>query len=140
MRILVINQIAPFPPVSGGDLRTYHLVQALARRHTVTVAGFRSGNPFVFPPFPVRVVEVPWKRPRLWQEMQSGDPQASQAAYHKLLNETEEPWFVSCMESPAMESALHRIARGGLDLVVPRGMLCRYDQYHLMISTPFITI
>jgi glycosyltransferase involved in cell wall biosynthesis len=118
MRILIINHLIPFPPVGGGDLRTYHLVRALAWRHEVTVVGFACDEARVPPPFPVRTFEHPWEWPPLYRDMLFGDDPVSQAAYDKLLNETEEPWFVSCRQSAGMEELLRRVGSEGFDLVL----------------------
>jgi glycosyltransferase involved in cell wall biosynthesis len=118
MRILIINHLIPFPPVGGGDLRTYHLVRALASRHEVTVVGFACDEARVPPPFPVRTFEHPWEWPPLYRDMMFGDDPISEAAYGKLLNETEEPWFVSCRQSVGMEELLRRVGREGFDLVL----------------------
>ncbi|MBP1466838.1 glycosyltransferase [Candidatus Chloroploca sp. M-50] len=37
MRILLLTQILPFPPDSGPKVKTYHLLQSLARHHEVTL-------------------------------------------------------------------------------------------------------
>lgn len=37
MRILLLTQILPFPPDSGPKVKTYHLIQQLARSHKVTL-------------------------------------------------------------------------------------------------------
>ncbi|MGQ4659068.1 glycosyltransferase [Lysobacter sp. F6437] len=39
-RILVLASRLPFPPREGHQLRTWHLIDALARRHEVTLLGF----------------------------------------------------------------------------------------------------
>ncbi len=118
MRILVISHVAPFPAVSGGDWRTYHLVRRLAARHEVTVVAFKSGTPFAPPPFSVRVHDVSWQIPPLYQDMHSANPEVSQAAYERLLYETEEPWIVSSVASERMEETLRGLAREGFDLAL----------------------
>ena len=40
MRVLVLSPYAPFPPRSGGALRMFHLLRALASRHEVTLLTF----------------------------------------------------------------------------------------------------
>jgi sugar transferase (PEP-CTERM/EpsH1 system associated) len=40
MRILVLAPYPPYPPHSGGALRIFHLLRALAERHTVTLLSF----------------------------------------------------------------------------------------------------
>jgi glycosyltransferase involved in cell wall biosynthesis len=40
MRILVVSTWWPYPPTNGSRLRAFHLVQALARRHAITLLAF----------------------------------------------------------------------------------------------------
>ena len=63
MRVLFLSARAPFPPRSGGDLRTFHLLRALAGRHDVTLATFAWERPPAAPPFPLRIRAVPWAWP-----------------------------------------------------------------------------
>jgi glycosyltransferase involved in cell wall biosynthesis len=126
MRVLILNHAIPFPPVGGGDLRTYHLLRALARRHQLTVAGFGPDGPRTAPPFAAEVVEVGWEWPPLYQAMWGDDPDRARAAYEELLG-SEEPWFVSCMASAALENAVRDLARRGFDLaLVEHTNMARY--------------
>jgi glycosyltransferase involved in cell wall biosynthesis len=118
MRILVVNHVIPFPPISGGDLRAYQLIKALAMSHDVTVVGFTCGAPVEPPIFPARIFEYPYETPTLWKEMTCGNAQVWRPAYEKLLNETEEPWSVSCMRSEGLEDLLRRVGRESFDLFV----------------------
>lgn len=118
MRILTINHAVPFPPLGGGDLRTYHLVRALAKRHEVTVVGFHSDEERTIPPFPVETVECRWDWPPLYQQMQSADDAVSQAACQRLVHEDSEPWFVSWIASAEMEETLRRLTRRDFDLAL----------------------
>lgn len=119
MRILVLSQDLPFPPIGGGQLRTHHLVRALAARHRVTLAGFYWGEcEQVAAPFAVEVAGVPWSSPPAYQAMRSSDPMVAQRAFEYLANETDEPWFVSCYQSPRMDELLQRLGRQGFDLVL----------------------
>src|SRR6516165_3771833 len=106
MRILVLNRILPFPPIGGGDLRTYHLVRALAWRHEVTVVGFACDEARVPPPFPVRTFDHPWDWPPLYLDMKSGEPGVWERAYEKLAGESGEPWSASHLQSAGMEKLL----------------------------------
>jgi glycosyltransferase involved in cell wall biosynthesis len=118
MRILTINHAIPFPPVSGGDQRTYHLVRALARRHDVTVVGFGADDDaYVAPPFPVSCRRCPWEMPALYQQMWSADVEAARAARDQL-DRAPEPWLISATESPAFEATLRDLCRGGFDLAL----------------------
>jgi glycosyltransferase involved in cell wall biosynthesis len=128
MDILIINQSIPFPPVSGGDARVYHLMRALATRHKVTLVGFNCGNGVSPPPFPVQVSDCDWEMPPLWKDMVAGEPHVWQLAYEKLLNATDEPWFVSCMQSEAMEILIRQVvARQSFDLaIVNRTNMARF--------------
>ena len=38
MRVLIVANMFPFPPISGGRLRIYSLMQRIAQRHEVTLA------------------------------------------------------------------------------------------------------
>ena len=40
MRILVLNSEIPFPPITGAQSRTYHLLRRLSAEHGVTLVGF----------------------------------------------------------------------------------------------------
>jgi glycosyltransferase involved in cell wall biosynthesis len=118
MRILVLNRILPFPPIGGGDLRTYHLVRALARCHEVTVVGFACDEARVSPPFPVRTFDHPWEWPPLYRDMKSGELGVWEQAYERLTGESEEPWSASHLQSAGMEELLRRVGREGFDLVL----------------------
>ena len=50
MRLLILSVELPFPPVSGGRLRTYHLLRALAAQHDLTLIGFSYGEVRTAPP------------------------------------------------------------------------------------------
>jgi glycosyltransferase involved in cell wall biosynthesis len=117
MRILILNHAVPFPPVGGGDLRTYHLTRALARRHEVTVVGFSSDDPRVAPPFPAETVEIRWDWPPAYQTMHGADLDAARAAYEELLA-SDEPWFVSCMASELLEETILSLGKRGFDLAL----------------------
>jgi sugar transferase (PEP-CTERM/EpsH1 system associated) len=126
MRILTLNHAVPFPPIGGGDLRTFHLLRALARRHEVTVVGFSCDDPREPAPFPVETAEVDWDWPPLYRAMHGGDPEASRAAYEELLA-SDEPWFVSWLASAAMDDLLRRVGRRGFDLaLVEHSNMARY--------------
>jgi glycosyltransferase involved in cell wall biosynthesis len=118
MRILTINHAIPFPPVSGGDQRTYQLVRGLAKRHEVTVVGFGADDdPYVPPPFPVECVRCGWEQPPLYQQMWGADVEAARAARDRL-DSSDEPWFVSARESSTFEKTLRRLCRQDFDLAL----------------------
>jgi glycosyltransferase involved in cell wall biosynthesis len=118
MRILIIGQGIPFPPLSGGEVRTYHLARALAARHQVTLVGFNCGKTRSLPPFSIRVHEQPWELPPLWNDMVNGEPHVWCSAYEQLLKNTDEPWFVSCIHSTGMEELLRQVAEEDYHLVI----------------------
>jgi glycosyltransferase involved in cell wall biosynthesis len=127
MRILVIAPDLPFPPVGGGQLRTYHLLRSLAARHEITLVGFVWGGDPPPPPFPVRVVGVAWDWPELYKEMKAGDGPAWRRAFDRLSDEAGEPWFVSCYESAAMMAALRSLGPEGFHLVlIEHTMMARF--------------
>src|SRR5207342_1984080 len=107
MKILVVSAAIPFPPIGGGQLRTYHLLRALAVEHEVTLIGFTfdddAGGEIETPPFPVHTQQVPWQWPPLYRQMLEADESIAAAAAAKLDHEIEEPWFVSFYESAQME-------------------------------------
>jgi glycosyltransferase involved in cell wall biosynthesis len=118
MRVLILDQAIPFPPIGGGALRTYHLARVLAARHEVTLVGFTFGESHSRPPFRVEVVECPWDWPPLYREMKEGDPVSSELACRKLEDESSDPWFVSWVASAAMCKTLERVLRSGFDLAL----------------------
>jgi glycosyltransferase involved in cell wall biosynthesis len=113
----MVSPEIPFPPVGGGRSRTYHLLRALAARHEVTLVGFTYEDAPETAPYRVRVIAVPWEWPPLYRQMREGDEPAARSAYEALVHETAEPWFVSCVASPAMEAILRPLALDGFDLV-----------------------
>ena len=121
MRILVLSAAIPFPPISGGKLRTYHLLRALSRAHELTLVGFTYGETPGMPPFPVRVIAVPWESPPLYRQMTDGNAAMAQQAADQLVSVTGEPWCVSWAESAAMTTTVQRIARDSIDLVLLAG-------------------
>jgi sugar transferase (PEP-CTERM/EpsH1 system associated) len=116
MRLLVLSSVIPFPPVGGGHLRAFHFLRALAARHEVTLVGFSYGDDPPPPPFPVRVVAVPWERPPLYREL--GEAATWQSARDTLTNQTDHPLFVSYFESPAMDETLRRVTQDPFDLIL----------------------
>jgi sugar transferase (PEP-CTERM/EpsH1 system associated) len=127
MRILVLAPELPFPPVSGGQLRTYHLLLSLAARHEITLVAFVWGADPLPASAPVRVVGVPWDWPELYKEMRSGEGTAWRRAFDRLSGEATEPWFVSCYESPAMDAALRDLPGEAYDLVlIEHTMMARF--------------
>jgi glycosyltransferase involved in cell wall biosynthesis len=118
MRVLILDQAIPFPPVGGGALRTYHLARALAAVHEVTLVGFTFGEAHARPPLHINVVECPWDWPPLYKEMREGDEVSSDLARQKLEDEAGEPWFVSWVASEAMCKTLERLLQGGFDLAL----------------------
>jgi glycosyltransferase involved in cell wall biosynthesis len=118
MRILVLSPDLPFPPTGGGFLRTYHLLRMLAREHDLTLVTFNSDEASERPPFPIRVVEVPWTPPPLYEELWSEDPARSEAAHRALARDHPEPWFVNVFDGAGMESVLVEIGREPFDVAL----------------------
>ena len=121
MRILVLSTAIPFPPVSGGKLRTYHLLRGLCRFHEVTLIGFTYGKQPGVPPFPVRVIAVPWEWPPLYVQMNEGNATMAQLAADELGSDAGEPWCVNWADSNAMAATVQRIGREHFDLVFLAG-------------------
>lgn len=44
MRILMITNQIPYPPISGTPLRNYHIIRRLSRKHEVWLAAFATSN------------------------------------------------------------------------------------------------
>jgi len=108
MRLLVLNSEIPFPPITGAQSRTYHLLRELSTEHELTLVGFgpEVSHTSTIYPFPVEVITVPWVLPELYRKMYGDNSSESQAAYLHLEYESDEPWFVSYYESPAMDEVL----------------------------------
>ncbi len=121
MRILALSTAIPFPPVSGGKLRTYHLLRALSGAHDLTLAGFTYGEQPGWPPFAVRVMAVPWEPPPLYRQMEDGDGKIAQQAADQLSGSACEPWCVSWAESAAMTKLIQQVAKEPFDLVLVAG-------------------
>ncbi len=121
MRILIVSAEIPFPPYSGGRLRTYHLLRALAARHALTLVGFTYGETTAPPPFPLRVIEVPWEQPALYSQMQDDDAAVSARAFEKLADPHGEPWLASALESCRMAEVLERLSEEPFDRILLQG-------------------
>jgi sugar transferase (PEP-CTERM/EpsH1 system associated) len=121
VRILVLSTAIPFPPTSGGKLRTFHLLRALARRYELTLVGFTYGEVTDEPAFPVRVVSVPWLPPPLYRQMHDADPVLAQSAADRLANDAAAPWCVNWVESKAFDDAIRALKPEGFDLVLLEG-------------------
>jgi polysaccharide biosynthesis protein PslH len=118
MRVLVVAPDFPFPPIGGGQVRTYRLLEALTARHEVTLVGFTWGDEPVAATLPLEVFPVPWQWPPLYVDMKCAEGEVSARAYHRLAHEVSEPWIVSCYESAEMEGVLASLVDGGYDCVV----------------------
>jgi polysaccharide biosynthesis protein PslH len=116
---MITNEI-PFPPVGGGRLRAYQLVEAFAARHDLTVVGFVFDKTPIRSSLPIHVIGVPWQSPQLYKEMNSADVTISRRAYEILAYETDKPWAVSYFESAVMAETLRRVTSGTVDLIVIR--------------------
>src|SRR5258708_14539849 len=108
MRILMLNSEIPFPPITGAQSRTYHLLKGLSAEHDVTLIGFTwdSHDSPIICSLPVEGISVPWDLSEPYRKMREGDPSVSQAAYRHLASETAQPWFVSYYNSPTMPGYL----------------------------------
>lgn len=127
MRVLIVAGYIPFPPIGGGNTRTYHLLQALAGRHELTLVALSWGESRETPPFPVRVIDVPWEMPPLYQQMQFGEDALSATALRALAYETEEPFYASFYQSAALEELLREISQDGFDVILIEGSyMARY--------------
>ncbi len=120
LRILVLNVAVPFPPIGGAAIRTYHLLQSLAKTHEVTLVAFTYDEKSVqAPPFPLRLIAVPWQWPQLYREMLDPDDRdRSRVASDRLTWDVDEPWFASVLASDGLEHALDELAEEPFDLVL----------------------
>jgi len=120
MRILVLNSEISFPPVTGAQSRTYHLLKRLSAEHEVTLVGFSwvSSNSPILCASPVEVIRVPWTPSEIYRKMREGSPSESQAAYRQLAYECAEPWFVNYYNSKAMETVLRDLMHRPFDLIL----------------------
>ena len=119
-RILVLNSEIPFPPITGAQSRTYHLLKRLSAEHDVTLVGFSwdSQNSPVISSSPVEVIRVPWEPSEPYRNMYRGSPSESQEAYRYLAHESAEPWFVSYYNSATMENVLCELTSRWFDLIL----------------------
>jgi glycosyltransferase involved in cell wall biosynthesis len=118
MRILVLSPESPFPPQTGGQSRTYYLLKALSEEHEITLVTFDQSGDGLEPSFPLRVERVPWEWPTPYRKMFEGDADAVAAAVDFLANVSDEPWFVSCYDSPSMRETLLRLQLHDFSLII----------------------
>src|SRR5438309_1032936 len=120
MRILMLNSEIPFPPITGAQSRTYHLLKGLSEEHEVTLVGFswNSHDSPIICSLPVEVIRVPWALSELYRQMYEGSPSVSQAAYRHLAYESVGPWFVSYYNAATKETFLAELMSRPFDLIL----------------------
>src|SRR6266849_6916525 len=120
MRILVLNSEIPFPPITGAQSRTYHLLRRLSAEHDVTLLGFSwdSQDASVICSLPVEVIRVPWAPSEPYRNMHEGNASESLEAYRYLAYESAEPWFVSYYNSAVLENLLSELMSRWFDLIL----------------------
>jgi len=76
MRILMLNSEIPFPPITGAQSRSYHLLRGLSSEHDMTLVGFSwdSQNSPIICSLPVEVICVPWEPSGPYRKMHEGSP------------------------------------------------------------------
>ena len=121
MRILVLALGVPFPPLGGGLTRTFHLLEAIAPWHEVTLAAFTYGQEHRAPPYPLRVETVPWQWSLDYQRMIGADAAASADAYERLAHRSDQPWLTSVVDPSLMSETIQRILAVDHDLVLLEG-------------------
>jgi glycosyltransferase involved in cell wall biosynthesis len=123
MRVLVLALGIPFPPIGGGLTRTFHLLEAIASHHDVTLVGFsyEGGDDYEEPPYRLHVETVPWQWSRDYREMIGDDPAAAAQAYRRLAHDCDLPWFASVVDPVPMEKTLARVLTAQPDVVVLEG-------------------
>src|SRR6266436_7975297 len=120
MRILVLNSDIPFPPITGAQSRTFHLLRRLSAEHDVTLLGFSwdSQDASVICSLPVEVIRVPWAPSEPYRNMHEGNASESLEAYRYLAYESAEPWFVSYYNSAVLENLLSELMSRWFDLIL----------------------
>jgi len=120
MRILVLNSDIPFPPITGAQSRTFHLLRRLSAEHDVTLLGFSwdSQDASVICSLPVEVIRVPWAPSEPYRNMHEGNASESLEAYRYLACESAEPWFVSYYNSAVLENLLSELMSRWFDLIL----------------------
>ena len=121
MRILTLALGVPFPPLGGGLTRTFHLLKALAAEHQVTLAAFTYGESHDDPPYPLRLVTVPWGWSSAYHEMTGADAEAARRAYERLTYEDPDPWFASVLDPLPMGETLAKLLDVPPDVVLLEG-------------------
>ncbi len=118
MRIALLNPTLPFPPLSGAQLRTFHLAKCLARAHEVTIVGFggEAGTP---PPFPVRTVRIPWEKPSAYVRLHDRNPLVAAKPVKELAWDAREPWYASIFSSSGLKNRVRKVFKAGrFDLIM----------------------
>ena len=120
MRILVLTSEIPFPPTTGAQLRTYHLLKSFLEKDELTLVGFSwdSSNSTEVDSWPLTIVRVPWAPSASYRQIHDANSTEWQAAYHHLAYESPEPWIVSYYDSPAMAHSLAHLALKHFDLIL----------------------
>lgn len=123
MRILALALGIPFPPVGGGLTRTFHLLEAIASHHDVTLIGFtyEGAEPHEEPPYPVHVEAVPWQWSRDYREMIGADAAVAARAYARLAYQHDQPWFATVVDRGPMQKTLSKVLAMPPDIVVLEG-------------------
>lgn len=103
MKILLLTQLAPFPPDSGPKVKTYHLLRHLAAQHEVTLVCFArdaqdAASVASLRPLCAEVHTVPWPRSPLRDTL---------AAARSLLKGA--PFTIERMASAALHQLLARL-------------------------------
>src|SRR5258708_12749447 len=120
MRILMLNSEIPFPPITGAQSRTYHLLKGLSAEHDVTLIGFTwdSHDSPIICSLPVEVISVPWDLSEPYLKMLEGNPPVSQAAYRHLAYHSPDPCLLTHYNSATMPIFLPNLQPSQFNLIL----------------------
>lgn len=109
MRILWLCKFLPYPPVSGTNLREYHLLRGAAQQHEVTLLAFGQ-----------HAAEIPAPLKELCREVITRDSPPEQTGARRLMGfVSPKPREVFDAYSPALAARIRAdCARGAYDLVI----------------------
>lgn len=118
MNILILCVASPFPPIGGSSMRNYHLINALSKKHEVTLVSFDLSKETTLPTLRVTHIKVKWKNPPLYELMMNEDTRIITEAYEQLAFKVELPWVASYLESEEMKETLREFRKDQFDLVL----------------------
>ncbi len=115
LHVAVLDEELPFPANSGKRIRTYNLIRRLADRHRITVVCHRNADP-------AEAAAADSEFRRLGVETvvveRTVPPKEGPGFYARLAGNllSPLPYSVATHTSPALASAVRRVAEGGVDV------------------------